>query len=121
MKAGLITLYGIANCDTIKKTRQWLNGQQVPYAFHDYKKQGIDAKLATQMLQALPLDELINKRGTTWRKLPAQVQTEFSADTALALMLAQPSVIRRPVLSDGQHWIVGHDEARLSAFIARKS
>lgn len=117
MKADMMTLYGIANCDTIKKTRQWLNDQQVPYTFHDYKKEGIDANLANEMLQALALDELINKRGTTWRKLSPQTQAALSVDTAIALMLAQPSVIRRPLLRNGQHWIAGYDEVRLSAFI----
>ncbi|MDP1932517.1 MAG: ArsC family reductase [Gammaproteobacteria bacterium] len=112
MKADMITLYGIANCDTIKKTRQWLTDQQIPYAFHDYKKQGIDAELAGQMLQALSLESLINKRGTTWRKLPTQMQANLSQETALTLMLAQPSVIRRPVLSNRHQWMAGYDEEK---------
>lgn len=117
MKAVIVTLYGIANCDTIKKTRQWLADQQVTYEFHDYKKQGIDAALATQMLQALPLEDLINKRGTTWRKLPAATQAEFGMDNAVTLMIAQPSIIRRPLLRNGNLWMAGYDEDKLDAFI----
>lgn len=117
MKTGMLTLYGIANCDTIRRTRAWLADQQVPYSFHDYKKQGIDAALAGQMLLALPLNELINRRGTTWRNLPAEVQAAFTTDTAVALMLAQPSVIRRPILRRGDDWIVANDEEKLHAFI----
>lgn len=117
MKIDMLTLYGIANCDTMRRTREWLADQQVPYSFHDYRKQGINAALAGQMLLALPLNDLINRRGTTWRNLPAEVQTGLTIDTATALMLAHPSVIRRPILRSADQWMVGHDEERLRAFI----
>jgi Spx/MgsR family transcriptional regulator len=93
-----ITLYGIPNCDTVKKSRAWLAAQEVPHAFHDFKKQGVPADRLDRWMAAAG-DQLLNRQGTTWRKLPPAVQAQ--ADTsagAKELMLAQPSVIKRPVV-----------------------
>ena len=116
----MITLYGIANCDTIKKTRQWLDKQSVHYTFHDYKKLGLSEPLISELMNALPLEELVNKRGTTWRQLPPEAQHAFDTTTAPALLVANPSLIRRPVLRNGNAWIAGYDEARLQLFIQHK-
>lgn len=105
-----ITLFGIANCDSIKKTRKWLEIRNIVYQFHDYRKDGLDKLLAAVMLEAVPLEVLINKRGTTWRKLPTGVQESLSASNAGALMQAHPAIIKRPLLRKHQHWIVGYDE-----------
>lgn len=99
-----ITVYGIPNCDTVKKARAWLQEQGVAHAFHDYKKQGVPLPQLDAWMRALGWEALLNRKGTTWRKLDAAQQTAVSdAATARALMLAQPSVIRRPVVvwSDG--------------------
>jgi arsenate reductase len=94
-----IDLYGITNCDTVKKARAWLSGQQLPYQFHDFKKIEISDTLLKQWLQTLSLDILLNRQGTTWRKLSADSQTlANSVDGAIQIMQTYPSVIKRPVL-----------------------
>ena len=94
-----VTLYGIPNCDTVKKARAWLDAQGVTYEFHDFKKQGLDPALAQDWLKTLGPEVLINRKGTTWRKLDQARQAQAAAPAgALALMLEQPSVIKRPVL-----------------------
>ncbi|NML44755.1 ArsC family reductase [Ramlibacter sp. G-1-2-2] len=94
-----ITVYGITNCDTVKKARTWLAGSGVDYQFHDFKKQGVPPEHLDQWLESAGWEKLLNRQGTTWRKLdPAAQQAAGSADGARALMLAQPSVIKRPVV-----------------------
>ena len=104
-------LYGISNCDTVKKARAWLSlhGRQIE--FHDFKKQGISAVLLTSWLRHLEWEALLNRRGTTWRKLPDATKASINnADTAIQLMLEQPSVIKRPVLEFNDAVYVGFDE-----------
>jgi arsenate reductase len=97
-----ITLYGIPNCDTMKKARTWLDTHQVEHVFHDFKKAGVTAELINGWLTALPWELLLNRKGTTWRKLDEarRLQVQDGA-SALALMLENPSVIKRPVLDLG--------------------
>jgi Spx/MgsR family transcriptional regulator len=93
-----ITLYGISNCDTVKKARAWLAAQGVAYQFHDFKKQGVPESRLDHWLATAGWDKLLNRQGTTWRKLDAATQAGVTdAKAARALMLAQPSVIKRPV------------------------
>ena len=113
----MITLYGIANCDSIKKTRQWLDSHGVRYEFHDYRKQGLEDSLVKEFLAAIPLEDLINKRGTTWRQLPSEIQNSFSIDTALPLLKAQPTLIRRPLLRSHRVFVTGYDETQLQQLI----
>lgn len=95
----MITLYGIPNCDTVKKSRAWFDSQGANYQFHDFKKQGVPTDALDAWLAALGWELLVNKKGTTWRKLDASAQaTVVDAASAKALMLAQPSVIKRPVV-----------------------
>ena len=97
------TVYGIANCDTVRKARAWLQAQGVAYVWHDFKKQGVPAALLAQWLQQLGRDALINRKGTTWRQLDAAAQAGVTDDaSAAALMLAHPSVIKRPLVDWGQ-------------------
>ncbi len=112
----MITLYGIAHCDSIRKTRKWLQDKGVEYSFHDYKKQGCPAELAASFLQQFDLDKLINKRGTTWRKLPESLREELTADSAAQLMQEQPS-IKRPILDVDGQWLLGYDSARMEELI----
>jgi arsenate reductase len=91
-------VYGIKACDTMKKAMTWLTNEGVAFEFHDYKKQGIDAKKLEQWLEAVPWDELINRRGTTWRKLSDEDKQDIDNGKAIALMLANQSLIKRPLL-----------------------
>ncbi len=96
-----LILYGIPNCDTMKKARVWLDGHGVAYRFHDYKKAGIDRATLAGWVDALGCEALLNRSGTTFRKLPDADKADLNADRAIDLMLAQPSMIRRPVLVAG--------------------
>ncbi|WP_298834420.1 ArsC family reductase [uncultured Piscinibacter sp.] len=103
-------LYGIPNCDTVKKARAWLAGQGVDAVFHDYRKQGVPRAELEAWIGALGWEKLLNRQGTTWRKLdPARQAAVTDARSALALMIEQPSVIRRPVLVRGDTLRVGFD------------
>jgi arsenate reductase (glutaredoxin) len=108
---GMITLYGIKNCDTVKKARAWLDARGVAYAFHDYKSAGIDAARLRGWAAELGWDKLLNRAGTTFRKLPDADKQDLTEDKAVALMLARPSIIKRPVLELGDRPLVGFDEA----------
>lgn len=93
-----VNIYGIKNCDTMKKAFKWLEANGIEYSFHDYKKVGIEKdKLATWLEQSA-WDELINRRGTTWRKLPEADKEEIDNDKAISLMIENTSLIKRPVL-----------------------
>jgi arsenate reductase (glutaredoxin) len=94
-----ITLYGIPNCDTVKKARTWLDEQQLPYTFHDFKKAGVSPAFVQTCLEALSWEILVNRKGTTWRKLDESRRAAVvDAASASVLMQEQPSVIKRPVL-----------------------
>ncbi|KQM29100.1 MULTISPECIES: ArsC family reductase [unclassified Sphingomonas] len=99
-----LTIYGIPNCDTMKKARTWLDAHGIAYRFHDYKKAGIDRATLTGWVDALGWETLLNRSGTTFRKLPDADKADLDAARAIDLMLAQPSMIRRPVLV-GPGWI----------------
>ena len=113
----MITLYGINNCDTIKKTKKWLDSQQSEFEFHDYKKLGCPQQLAEKILTQLPLEKVINTRGTTWRKLPDRVKTELNRDSAINLMMDQPAIIKRPIFDINGEWVIGFDTEKLSSVI----
>lgn len=102
-----ITMYGIKNCDTIKKARVWLEARGVAYDFHDYKTAGIDVATLDRWIGELGWDVLLNKAGTTFRKLPEEDKAGIDAEKAKALMAAQPSMIKRPVLDMGGKLLVG--------------
>jgi arsenate reductase (glutaredoxin) len=101
------TLYGIKNCDTMKKARAWLDGRGVPYQFHDYKVAGIDAARLKGWMKKAGWETLLNRAGTTFRNLPEPRKAGLNEAKALALMLEQPSMIKRPVLELGEKVIVG--------------
>ena len=94
-----VTLYGIRNCDTVKKARQWLADQNVDYRFHDFKPQGVPIPQLDRWLLSVPWETLLNRQGTAWRKLDAVTKASVvNAATARAVMLANPSTIKRPVV-----------------------
>jgi len=110
-----ITIHGIKNCDTMKKARAWLEEAGLTHDFHDYKTAGITpAKLQAWVRQA-GWEALLNRAGTTFRKLPDDQKQGLDEARAMALMLAQPSMIKRPVLTHGDKLIIGFDPARYSA------
>lgn len=103
----MIKLYGIPNCDTMKKARVWLAEHGVDYAFHDYKKAGIDEKMLRAWVKELGWKPLLNTRGMMWRKVPQDVKDSIDEASAIALMLETPSIIKRPVLDTGKQRHVG--------------
>jgi len=102
-----VTIYGIKNCDTMKKARAWLDAKGVDYAFHDYKTAGIDKKRLEDWSKAVGWETLLNRAGTTFRKLPEADKEGLNAAKAIKLMLDQPSMIKRPVLDTGKGLLVG--------------
>ena len=112
-----VTIYGIKNCDTMKKARAWLDGHDVAYAFHDYKAAGISRETLASWAHAVGWETLLNRAGTTFRKLPEADRDGLTEKKAIALMLAQPSMIKRPVLDHGGALLVGFKpEAYAKAF-----
>lgn len=101
------TLYGIKACDTMKKARDWLDKAGVAYDFHDYKTQGVERRQLEKWVKAAGWETVLNKAGTTFRKLPDSDKANIDATKAIALMLAQPSMIKRPVVEHGGKIIVG--------------
>ena len=102
-----VTIYGIKNCDTMKKARAWLDGHGVAYAFHDYKTAGIGRGVLQAWSKAVGWEVLLNRAGTTFRKLADADKAGLTEARAIALMIAQPSMIKRPVLEVGGRLIVG--------------
>lgn len=112
-----ITIHGIKACDTMKKARAWLDDQGVAYTFHDYKTQGIDAAVLKGWIKKIGWETLLNRSGTTFRKLPEAERTSVDETRAVRLMLAQPSMIKRPVLDvDGRLLVGFKSEAYAAAF-----
>ncbi len=103
----MTTLYGIANCDTIKKARLWLKDNGIDYSFHDYKKRGVpEAELKT-WVKKFGWEILLNKRGTTWRKLDDNIKNSVNEKASIQIMLENPSIIKRPVLVKNKTILVG--------------
>lgn len=104
-----IDLYGIPNCDTVKKARAWLQGRGLELVFHDFKKEGVDRERLERWAREAGWARLLNKRGTTFRKLSEADRTDLHGEKALDLMAAQPSLIKRPVVEHGGRVFVGFD------------
>jgi len=106
-KAKSVTLHGIKNCDTMKKAWSWLDDRGIAYVLHDYKTAGIDRQTLERWTAEVGWETLLNRAGTTFRKLPEKEREELTEKKAVALMLAQPSMIKRPVLDVGGTLVVG--------------
>ncbi len=105
-----IVLYGIKNCDTVKKARLWLDRQQIVYIFHDFRVDGLDKKMLKEFLNHVDWETLLNRRGTTWRKIPEEKKENLNKTKVLELMLEHPTIIKRPVLSYDKNISVGFTE-----------
>jgi arsenate reductase len=105
--AKTVTIYGIKNCDTMKKARAWLDHLGVAYGFHDYKAAGIERSILEDWAREVGWESLLNRAGTTFRKLPEADKEGLTEKKAIALMVSQPSMIKRPVLKVGSRLLVG--------------
>jgi arsenate reductase len=114
----MTTMYGIKNCDTIKKARKWLEDHGVAYDFHDYKASGIDAARLKKWSDALGWQAVLNRAGTTFRALPDAEKQGLDQDKAIALMIAQPSMIKRPMVEHGGKLLLGFKPAEYEAAFA---
>ena len=116
----MITLYGIPNCDTVKKARTWLTDHGMDYTFHDFKKQGVPEARLDHWIAALGWEKLVNRQGTTWRQLPDEVKASITDDAAaIQLMLDKPSVIKRPVLDIDGKITLGFDAATYESLLTK--
>ncbi len=106
----MLTLYGIKNCDTVKKARKFLEAAGIDYAFHDYKKDGVDTVVLKEFMDEFGSDVILNKRGTTWRKQLDEVkEAVVDKESAIALMVSEPSLIKRPLVQASAKRFVGFD------------
>jgi Spx/MgsR family transcriptional regulator len=106
-----VVVFGIENCDQVRKARAWLRGHGIAFGFHDFRKDGLEAQRLSAWLGRVPWDSLLNRRGLAWRKLDAQRRAAITDQTSAAeLMLADPTLIKRPVLQAGDRIIVGFSE-----------
>ncbi|ENZ4299270.1 ArsC family reductase [Klebsiella pneumoniae] len=114
----MLTMYGIKNCDTIKKARRWLEAHQIEYRFHDYRADGLERAQLDTFIAELGWQALLNTRGTTWRKLDESLRNSIdNADAAAALMLEMPAIIKRPLLCvPGRPMLLGFSEASYQQF-----
>ena len=113
-----ITLYGIPNCDTVKKARVWLDAQGIAYAFHDYKKAGADPAKLAQWCDAAGWDKVLNRAGTTFRKLPDADRADLNQQRAVAIMVNNPSCIKRPIVEHPGGLLVGFRQDEWEAALA---
>ena len=113
-----VSLYGIKNCDTVKKARARLEGRGIAYAFHDYKLRGIDRARLEAWAGTVGWEALVNRSGTTFRKLPDELKQDLDADKAMRLMIDQPSMIKRPVLDIDGRLVVGFSPETYAATFA---
>ena len=110
-----IHFYGIPNCDTVKKARKWLDAKGIDYAFHDYKKEGADPAKLAKWIEAKGVDVVLNRRGTTFRKLSEEEKADIDAAKAVTLLAQYPGMIKRPVVEHADGILVGFKESEWNA------
>ena len=106
----MTTVYGIKNCDTVKKALKWLDKHNIAYQFHDLRQDGISKTDLQQWIKNVNWEVLLNKRSTTWRQLPDKEKKDIDANKAVSLMLANPTLIKRPVIINGKTTLVGFND-----------
>lgn len=114
-----ITLYGIPNCDTVKKARTWLDQQGIAYDFHDYKKAGVTAAKVKAWCKALGWETVLNRAGTTYRKLPDEAKDGLTQAKAIALLVEHPSMIKRPIVEHEGGLLIGFKQPEWEAALGR--
>jgi Spx/MgsR family transcriptional regulator len=111
-------VYGIDTCDTVRKARQWLKAQAIDHRFHDFRRDGLTPQMLSRWLTHVPWDALLNRRGMTWRKLDeSQRARVVDQASAVELMLREPTLIKRPVLEDGERLLVGFSDALYTSLL----
>ncbi|TGD72085.1 ArsC family reductase [Mangrovimicrobium sediminis] len=115
----MITLYGIKNCDTVKKARKWLDTHAVEYQYHDLREDGLPRKTAQAWLKSLPWDTVVNKRSTTWKTLDPAQREAMDANSALAAILEHPTLVKRPLLDTGHELHCGFSAAQYATLFER--
>ena len=113
----MIKMYGIPNCDTIKKARSFLDKNKLSYEFHDYKKLGVSPDLLKQWCDTLGYENVLNRRGTTWRKLDEETKANINQENAILLMQELPSMIKRPLLDNGKKLILGFNQSEYESLL----
>jgi arsenate reductase len=113
------TLYGIKNCDTVKKARRWLEANDVDFQFHDVRADGLEQATIESWLNTVSWETLLNKRGTTWRKLDDPRKEQLDQTIAIELILANPTLIKRPVLTQNNDCLVGFKEANYATYFGK--
>ncbi len=103
----MTTIYGIKNCDTMKKTFKWLDEMGIEYNFYDYKKNGVDEKILKKAVKEFSWEQVLNRKGMTWRKLPKDVQSSMDEKKAIDIALENPSIIKRPLLIHKEEMVLG--------------
>jgi Spx/MgsR family transcriptional regulator len=116
-----VSLYGIPNCDTMKKARAWLESRGIAYDFHDYKKAGITRAKLSAWVNAAGWEVLLNRAGTTFRKLPDAAKANIGERQAIELMLEQPAMIKRPVLEHGAAFLVGFSPEKYASALGKSA
>ncbi len=106
----MVRLYGIPNCDSMKKARRWLDERGIAYDFHDYKRQGLDESQVRAWVAELGWEKLLNRQGMMWRKLPVEIREGLDEDGAIRVMVSTPAIIRRPLLDTGEARYLGFSE-----------
>lgn len=102
-----ITVYGIKNCDSVKKARVWLDAQQITYSFHDYRVDGLEPDLLSQFIDRLGVDAILNQRSTSWRQLNEAQKQDLTIEKAQQLILNNPTLLKRPIVAIGEQLLVG--------------
>ena len=108
----MTTLYGIKNCDTVRNARRWLKQHDIDYRFHDIREDGINKTLLNTWIKALGWEQLLNRRGSTWRQLPEDLREGIDRASATRVMLSQPAIIKRPLLEHDKQLYLGFSDAR---------
>jgi Spx/MgsR family transcriptional regulator len=106
------TMFGIKNCDTIKKARKWLEAENIDFSFHDYRVDGINEEMIRTFISELGVEAVVNKRGTTYRQLSDEQKESLNSDTAIALLLESPAMIKRPLLIHNDQYFLGFKPAQ---------
>ncbi len=113
-------IFGIKQCDTVKKAKKWLDENDIPFQFHDLREDGINPNLLNEWLETTSMDELVNRRSTTWRTLSENDQKQISSGNAIHILLSNPTLIKRPVVTHNNKMMIGFKESDYKAFFASK-